>query len=196
MILVDVIIPTCPQYGGDLMARCIESYERTEGVNVIVVEDSPTCGAGWLAGIERGSAPYVHLSADDIEPCNENWLNACVQGADEGRLPCPVVWTPARALESCGGNMAAPGCLNRTLVPDGTSADFGGAPFLSRQQMDEIGMLPIQVCSDVWVHYRGRQLGYRSTIVRDFEIVHHRPSSASNVTDLAVMNEALARAAA
>lgn len=191
MSLVDVIIPTCPQHGGDLMARCIAAYERTEGVNVIVVEDSPTCGQGWMTGFEQSTAPYVHLAADDIEPCNPNWLKACMDVADNDCLPCPVVWNPARELESCGGNMSAADCLNKTLVPDGTEVDFGGAPFLTSEQFRQIGMLPIQVCSDVWVHYRGHQLGMRSVVCRDFELVHHRPSYASNLEDMAVMEAAL-----
>lgn len=191
MTLVDVIIPTCPAYGGELMDRCIATYQQTDGVNVIVVEDSPNCGAGWLEGLEQSTAPYVHLAADDIEPCNPDWLQACIWAVDQGMLPCPVVWTPDGQLESCGGNMQAPDNLDRQLVDDLSAADFGGAPFVSRTQIDEIGMLPIQVCSDVWVHYRGRQLGYRSVVRRDFELVHHRPSAGDNRRDYAVMLDAL-----
>jgi hypothetical protein len=189
--LVDVIIPTCPQYGGELMERCIAAYQQTDGVNVIVVEDSPNCGAGWIEGLERSAAPYVHLAADDIEPRNTTWLQACIDATERDELPAPVVFNPAGQLESCGGNMAMPGNLNRELLPDGTQVDFGGAPFMSRRQVDQIGMLPIQVCSDVWVHYRGRQLGYRSVVVREFELVHHRPSHADNTEDLKVMHKAL-----
>lgn len=196
MTLVDVVIPTCPAYGGDLMDQCITAYhDVTEGVdiNVIVVEDAPNCGAGWIEGIKQTTAPYIHLAADDIEPRNPNWAVACIDTLMV-ELPCPVVFNPAGQLESCGGNMAMPDNLNKQLVPDRTVVDFGGAPFLSRRQMDLIGMLPIQVCSDVWVHYRGRQLGYRSVVVRDFELVHHRPSHGDNSEDLRVMHRALEEA--
>ena len=35
-------------------------------------------------------------------------------------------------------------------------------------------MIPTQYCCDVWVSYRGRQLGYETVLRHGFDLIHHQ----------------------
>lgn len=194
--MIDLIIPTVAGRE-DSLARCIESYERNTApsmLNVITVKDEPTCGEAWIKGLEQSTAPYVHLSCDDLEQTSRTWAGACVEATDYGKLPCPVVRRPDGTLESCGGDMSAPACLLSDLSGDGTEVDFTVSPFLSRAQVDAIGMIPVHYLSDVWVSYKGRELGYPTVVLHAFQLTHHHSNVkriAPNIADRKVFDEAL-----
>lgn len=194
---VDIVVPTVAGREESL-ARCIESYERhTEGANLIVVRDEPTCGLAWREGLTRSRAPYVHLTCDDIELRGPGWFEACGAVVDRGYLPCPVVYRPDGSLESCGGDREAPARLTSRLQPDGTEVDFTVLPFMGREQAEAIGMIEAHYMADVWVSARGRQLGWRTVIVRAFEVTHHyenvgrRSSRALRLRDRRIFAEAI-----
>ncbi len=195
--MVDVIIPTVSGRE-DLLERCIESYKRhthPDSLNLIVVRDERTVGKAWLAGIEQSTAPYIHLSGDDLEVTSPTWAGACVEAVDAGRLPCPVIHRPDGSLESCGGDMSAYGCLIAEMQQNGTEVDFSPLPFGSREQVEAIGMLDIHYCSDVWFSYRGRQLGWPSVVVRGYEMLHHHSNIGRrgvNGTEMQQVTTALA----
>jgi hypothetical protein len=74
--VIDLVVPTIPGREESL-ERCISSFElRTDDLTAIVVKNSPTCGEGWMQGLESSSAPYVLLVADDIECINESTFPA------------------------------------------------------------------------------------------------------------------------
>lgn len=173
--MIDIVIPTVPGREADLEC-CLASYEQyTEHPHrVIVIEDSPSSGEGWLQGIVKSTAPYVHLSCDDLEIIDAGWAEACMEAADADKLACPVVYRPDLTLESCGGDMNAPNCLLDQMAPDMTPVDFTTVPFMSRKQIGEIGMLPIHYSSDVWASYRGRQLGYETVVRTAYRFVHYQ----------------------
>jgi hypothetical protein len=174
--LIDVIVPTVSGREGDL-ERCIASYEAHTApgqLDFIVVHDEPTCGHAWIKGMESSNAPYVHLTADDLEVTSDVWAGICVETVDEGLLPCPIVRRPDGSIESSGGDMNAPACLISELQPDKTPVDFTVLPFFSREQAEAIGMLPIHYGSDVWASHRGRQLGYETVVRHGYELTHHR----------------------
>jgi hypothetical protein len=65
-------------------------------------------------------------------------------------------------------------------------------------------MLPIQYSCDVWVSYRGRQLGYETRLVHGYDLVHHQEQVGRgagmaqherDAMDTATMREELAKAA-
>ena len=172
--LVDIIIPTVPGREDDLQ-RCVASYQKLTRVphRLIVISDSPSSGEGWIAGIEQGTAPYVHLTSDDVEITSDVWAQRCIEAADAGYIAAPTIYRPDGTVESCGGDMNAPHCLLDRVSPAWTFVDFAPTPFLSRAAMHEIGMLPIHYSCDVWLAYHGRALGYE-TVVRDgYELVHY-----------------------
>lgn len=174
MSRVDLIVPTVA--GRELsLERCLSSFEaRSDDLTAIIVRDSPTCGQGWIEGLERSTAPYVLLACDDQECASSVWAEVCIEAADEGLLPCPRVYTPGGMIESQGGDMNAPGHLITRHRKDRSPCDFTVVPFMSREQVERIGMLPVHYGSDVWVSYRGRQLGYETVLVHGFDLIHHQ----------------------
>ena len=195
---VDLIVPTIAGREASL-ERCLDSFN---GVNPIVVEDSPSCGEGWIEGLRRSSAPYVALVADDLECLDPGWAEVCIETVDRGELPCPRVWTPAGMIESQGGDMNALGHILARHVKDNTEVDFTTVPFCSREQIKAIGMIPTQYGCDTWVSYRGRQLGYRTVLRHGYDLVHYQEQvgrgagmsqNDRDAQDVAIMHEELAR---
>jgi hypothetical protein len=173
--VIDIIVPTIPGREESL-DRCLDSFERNTSVelNHRIISDSPTCGEGWMIGLEDSTAPYVLLVADDIECASENWAEVCMETTDEGLLPCPRVWTPDGSIESQGGDMNAYGHILARHRKDGSPTDFTTVPFMSREQADRIGGFGGQYGCDVYVSYRGRQLGYETVLRHGFDLVHHQ----------------------
>ena len=44
--------------------------------------------------MEQSTAPYVHLTADDLEVTSPTWAGVCIETVDAGELPCPIVRRP------------------------------------------------------------------------------------------------------
>lgn len=166
---IDVIVPTVPGREESL-DRCVSSFPDCR---VIVVRDQPSCGAAWIEGIKRSSGDYLMLSADDIEARSSNWIEPCIETVDAGYLPAPVVDRPNGSLESAGGDLNASGCLINEIQADWTPVDFTPMPFLSREQVKKIKMIPSHMMCDVWVSYRGRQLGIETVLRTNYSLVHH-----------------------
>ena len=173
--MVDLIVPTIRGREASL-ERCLSSFERLtdEDLTTIVVRDSKTCGEGWLEGLESSNAPYVALVADDIECASENWAEVCIETVEEGQLPCPRVYQPDGGIESQGGDMNAYGHILSRHTKDGTEVDFTTVPFCSREQIEKIGMIPVQYACDTWISYRGRQLGYETVLRHGYDLIHHQ----------------------
>lgn len=173
---IDVIVPTVTGREESL-ERCLASYERhTEDFTFIVVRDEDTCGIAWRKGMELSTAPYVHLTCDDLELREDGWADACRETADEGYLPCPIVYRPNGELESCGGDMGRAHNLITEVQPDKTPCDFTVVPFMSREQADAIGMIDAHYKSDVYVSHRGRQLGYETVVRIPYAFTHYSES--------------------
>jgi hypothetical protein len=173
--VVDIVIPTIEGREASL-ERCVASYRRTASVEVnpIVVSESKTCGWGWQQGLAARRAPYVLLACDDQEAISERWADVCIATAEAGMLPCPRVWFADGSLESNGGDMEMLNHVNPRPQKDGTSVGYTTVPFMSAEQAEAIGMLDVHYAGDVWVSYRGRQLGYETVLRHGFDLVHHR----------------------
>lgn len=170
MVDVDLIVPTIQGREASLV-RCLESFGNR--VRPIIVYDFPSCGAGWLEGMKDSTATYIVLCCDDIEADGDTWLDAAVETIDQGMLPAPIIHRPDGSLESAGGDMSAPACLLSEIQPDWTPVSFTPLPIIGREQLDEIGVLPIHYLSDVWISHRGRQLGYETVLRHDYRLIHH-----------------------
>jgi hypothetical protein len=173
--VIDIVIPTIPGREESL-DRCRKSYADLAGVesNVIVVPDSKTCGWGWKQGLAASREPYVLLACDDQEAFGAGWAQDCIAAIDEGFLPCPRVWTPEGRIESQGGDMSAYRHLIARHQKNRTPVDYTTIPVMSREQADAIQMIESHYCSDVWVSYRGRQLGIETVLVHGFDVRHHQ----------------------
>lgn len=171
---LDIVIPTIPGREASL-ARLLDSIERytTADYNEFIVRDSPTCGEGWMTGLERVESDYIWLACDDLEVITEAWDLSAIEAVDENLIACPRVYTPEGLIESQGGDMNVPMHIRRTPAKNGTRVDYTTVPFLNRAQAEAIGMIPIQYCCDVWVSYRGRQLDYETALVHGYDLVHH-----------------------
>lgn len=171
---VDLIVPTIPGREESL-ERCIASFEAVcDDLTAIVVKDSASCGEGWIEGLGRSEGSHVALVADDLELVSDVWPECCIAVTDDGLIPCPRVYTPDEIVESQGGDMNAHGHIISRHRKDGSPCDFTTVPFLSREQIDKIGMLPIHYSCDVWVSYRGRQLGYETVLCHGFDLIHYQ----------------------
>jgi len=204
--MIDLIVPTIPGREESL-ARCLVSFREnsSERVNEIVIVNSPSCGEGWIAGLRESDAEYVALVADDLEMTSDTWAGRCMSVADRGWLPCPRVWQPDGGVESQGGDMNALGHLVQRHRKHLAACDFTTVPFMSREQADAIGMIPTQYCCDVWVSYRGRQLGYQTVLVHGYDLTHYQEQvgrgagmvqSERDAVDRGIMAAALEKAAA
>lgn len=171
--LVDVIVPTIPERRESL-ARMVRSLTLSgANVNLIVVPDSETCGAGWKKGLELSHGAYVLLACDDQEFA-PGWDKVCKQTVDGGKIPCPRVWWPDGSIQSQGGDMESLHHLIQRPQKDGTEVQYSTVPFLSREQADAIGMLDAHYATDVWVSLRGKQLGWPTVLRHGYEVKHHR----------------------
>jgi uncharacterized protein (DUF736 family) len=176
--LIDVVIPTIPERKESL-ERLVRSLARTVSIKgkggpaLHVIENSPTCGAGWREGLEQLQGDYVLLACDDQEFLTPGWDALCRRTVDEGALPCPRIWGPDGSIESQGGDMAEPHHTIRRPQRDGTPVDYTTIPFLSRVWAEAIGMGDWHYCTDVWVSYRGRQLGLETVLRHGFDVRHH-----------------------
>ena len=197
---VDAIIPTIPGREESL-ARLLRSLPADVGT--IIIRDSETCGAGWTEGIERSDADYLLLACDDQEFLGPDWLDRCIETVDAGLIPCPRVWLPDGTIESQGGDMNAFAHVDPRPKRDWTPVDYTTVPFLRRGMAGQIGMLAdCHYCTDVWVSYRGRQLGYETVLRHGFDVRHHREpvgrgagmaQTERDGMDEATMREELAR---
>lgn len=198
--MVDVIVPTI-EGREESLERCLASFP---GLNHIVVKGEPSCGKAWIKGIEQSKADYLLLCADDIQ-CDYYdwqkplWIEACVETVDQGKLPSPVVFRPNHSLESAGGDMNASGCLLTEIQPDWTPVDFTPMPFVSREQIEQIGMIEAHYMTDVWVSHRGRQLGYETVLRHPYRLIHHHEMIGrihSTAGDQAIYDQAMEQATA
>ena len=198
--MVDVIVPTI-EGREESLERCLASFP---GLNHIVVKGEPSCGKAWIKGIEQSKADYLLLCADDIQ-CDYYdwqkplWIEACIEAVDQGKLPAPVVFRPNHSLESAGGDMNASGCLLTEIQPDWTPVDFTPMPFVSREQIEQIGMIEAHYMTDVWVSHRGRQLGYETVLRHPYRLIHHHEMIGrihSTAGDQAIYDQAMEQATA
>lgn len=174
--MIDVIVPTIPEREQSL-ERLVRSLHKTPDLNIVTIDGSPTCGAGWLDGIERTSGDYVLLACDDQEFLGAEWPAICMATVDHDNLPCPRVWTPQMHIESQGGDMDSLHHVIARPQKDRTFVDYTTVPFMSRKMAEQIGMIPVHYCSDVWVSYRGRQLGYETILRHGFDVRHHKEAA-------------------
>ena len=173
---IGVIIPTV-QGRDDHLARCLAAYrQRSDGatLEIITVKDMPSCGEAWIQGARllEPDFDYVHLTADDLEP-HEGWWQPLADACDSECLGAPTVLNPDGTIQSAGGNRAQQNHLNSVAPPDGEFVDFTPIPFMSVQQWEEIGMIPVHYHSDVWVSERGRQLDYPTVFCDGSVFTHH-----------------------
>lgn len=194
---VDCVIPTVR--GREASLERLRA-SLPDSVNTIVVRDSETCGWGWKRGMETSNADYLLLACDDQEFLGEQWLDICIETVEAGKLPCPRVWLPGGEIESQGGDMDAYAHIICRPQKDETPVDYTTIPFMSAKQAEEIGMLgDLHYCTDVWVSYRGRQLGYETVLRHGFDVRHwhEAPGRGAGMTqaDRDAMDEATLRKA-
>lgn len=172
-VYIDMIVPTI-KGREESLARCLDSYERNSLVelNQIIVADSRTCGWGWKRGLRLSEAPYVLLACDDQECLSETWAQTCIETIEEGKIPCPRVWHGDGTIESQGGDMGSFRHVINRPQKDQTVVDYTTIPFLSRAMADEIGSLEVHYSSDVWISYRGRQLGFETVLRHGYDVRH------------------------
>jgi hypothetical protein len=173
--MIDCIVPTIPGREESL-ERFEASLERTTetGYDVFIVRNSESCGIGWKTGLDHSEAPYVLLACDDQEFLRPGWDRICIETVDEGLIPCPRVWEPDGRIQSQGGDMSHFQNIITRPQKDRTSVQYATVPFVSREMIDQIGMLEVHYASDLWVSERGRQLGWETVLRHGYDVRHWR----------------------
>ncbi len=165
--MISVVIPTLTVRKAWL-ERCLYAYEQTLREvphETIVITDRPACGVAWNEGIEQAKGNYIHLSADDLEPL-PGWQYPAMESADNGELPAARILNTDGTLQSCGTDHLEHG--------EGEEAFVARIPFATREQFDLIGpMMNEQYMGDYWFSHRGRQVGLKSVVRRDYCFFHH-----------------------
>jgi hypothetical protein len=166
--VISVIIPTIT--GREhWLKRCVGTYNLTlcsTSYEIIVLTDRPSCGIAWNEGIAKAKGNYIHLTADDIEPKHIMWWGAAKASADRGELPAARILNTDGSLQSCG--------TDHLEHPEGEEAFVARIPFATREQFDAIGpMMNEHYMGDYWFSHRGRQVGLRSVVRRDYCFYHH-----------------------
>jgi hypothetical protein len=153
------------------LQRCLAMYEVTTtknyavDVEFVVVRDRPSCGVAWNEGIEQAKGDFIHLTADDIEP-RWGWWQPAMMSAFNGELPAARILNTDGTLQSCG--------TDHHEHEDGEEAFVARIPFATREQFDLIGpMMDEQYMGDYWFSHRGRQVGLKSVVRRDYCFFHH-----------------------
>lgn len=168
MALISVVIPTISaRVEAGWLNRCLDAYERTSGSNwePIIVHDQPTCGIAWNFGIERANGHYIHLSADDLEPL-PGWWQPAIDSVERDELPAARILNPDGTLQSCG--------TDDQEHDSGEEASVARIPFATADQFAKIGpMMREQYMGDYWFSHRGREVGLRTIVQRDYAFIHH-----------------------
>jgi hypothetical protein len=163
--VISVIIPTI-RGREEWLERTIAAYERTtENYELIVLNDFPTCGQAWNAGLLQAKGEYLHLSADDLEP-HVGWWEAAVQSLTWNHLPCPRILNTDGSLQSCG-----PDAYEK---PNMTPSDVARIPFFPQSLLEHL--YPIfeeQYCGDYWVSWKASQAGWPTLVNRRMVFTHH-----------------------
>jgi len=163
--VISVIIPTI-QGREAWLGRTLAAYERTTSeYELVVLNDFPTCGQAWNAGLLQAKGEYIHLSADDLEP-HEGWWQAGMDSVRQGHLPCPRVVNSDGSLQSCGSDALE----NDT----GTVSDVARIPFFPESLTKHL--YPIfdeQYCGDYWISWKAAQAGWPTYVNREMVFTHH-----------------------
>jgi hypothetical protein len=163
--MISVVVPTITGREHHL-ARCLAAYREHGGeLELVVIEDAPTCGHAWEEGGNQAQGDYIHFSADDLVP-HAGWWEAAVSYADKGELPCPRILRPDGSLESCGEWGAE--------REEGTETNIARIPFLSREMWEKGGwILRAHYYTDNFIWHRGQQLGIPTVIARGYQFTHY-----------------------
>lgn len=172
--MIAVVIPTIRGREA-LLERTVASYRAhtDHDIEVIVVRDRPTIGQAWddgaTAALDTG-ARYLHLSADDVDPCH-GWDDAAITASERGHWPSPRITNPDGSLHSCGsmgGGMLLPDCA------DGTPCGTSPFPFLRLADWRHVApCLPIHYYADDYLAFRARLAGFEVVVARDYALTHH-----------------------
>ena len=140
-----------------------------DDVELIVVENHPTIGEAWNAGMEDAIGRYVWLGADDALMAPE----ALAYGADAAGArawPSPRITNPDGTLHSCGtlgGGMLMDECET------GTRCYASPFPLFLRSEWTNIGpCLPIHYYADDYLGWRATSAGFPVMVIRGYEIQH------------------------
>jgi len=178
MTTITAIVPTVTGREESL-DRCLTALRtRSKGakVEILTALDAPCCGIAWQKLAKKATGDILHFTADDLE-VHEGWWQPLVEACEKNLLPAPVVLNPNGTVQSAGGDLAASNCLLTTVRDDWAEVPFTPVPTLTRKQWDKIGTLPIHYFTDVWVSYRGRQLGIETVLRTGSVITHHNEAA-------------------
>jgi hypothetical protein len=166
--VISIVIPTLwEREQAGWLTRCLQRYAETTSheFEMIVIRDRPACGLAWNEGIAQARGDYIHLTADDIEP-RPGWDIAAIECVQMGALPAARILNANGTLQSCG--------TDAREHQNGTEASVARIPFGSRMQFEAIGpMMETQYMGDYWFSHRGREVGLRTIVIRNYCFIHH-----------------------
>lgn len=175
---ITIVVPTIPSRE-KWLAKCLASYHKTTGsirVQLIVIDGRETCAVAWNEGVARATAPFIHLTADDIE-AHYGWWEAAEASALRGETPAAKILNTDGSLQSCGG---------ADLSPNGTEVEIARIPFGWREWFDQIGPFPedMHYFTDNWWSWAVKaKCEVPSVVNQDYLFTHHLAPERREMAD-------------
>jgi hypothetical protein len=166
--MISIVIPTIAGREHWLQ-QCLDTYKGTCFGHVrteyIVIKDRPACGIAWNEGIARAKGEHIHLTADDIEPL-PGWWKPAIESVKRDELPAARILNSDGSLQSCG--------TDHHEHETGEEAFVARIPFATREQFARIGpMMNEHYMGDYWFSFRGREVGLKTVVQRDYAFIHY-----------------------
>lgn len=166
---ISIVVPTVDGRE-DHLRRCLDAYEHRSNayIELIVIENEPTCGIAWQKGAEQASGHFLHFTADDLEPAFA-WDLHARHAANDGIIPMPRIYGPDKRIEPLGPSTQ--GCTR--------------IPFCTMAQWEQIGpMIPLHYYTDNWFSHKAQQAGLMLREKMGYTFMHHwaQPARGAGMT--------------
>jgi hypothetical protein len=167
-MVLSAIIPTIDGREA-LLEQTIASLAETAGcdVDLVVVRNAPTGGAGWNEGAAQATGTHLWFGADDL-----TFVPGWVEAALQKEYPCPRILKVDGTPEACG--TLGQGATMTTEMEDDFPCHSSPFPFMTRELWDEIGpALPIHYYVDDYLAVKARTVGLDIRLARGYTVIHH-----------------------
>lgn len=188
-VKVSVIIPTIT--GREVhLDRCVRAYRRTvprQSLELIVIENEPSCGHAWAKGAEQATGDFIHFTADDLQP-RGRWLRSAIETLAAGVMPAAIVGDRKDALLTCDSPLGDMGTHPNILVP-----------FFSRALWEQGDwVLPCHYGTDDWITYlavkRGMSVRQHAGYVFRHWVAQEGRDYSRRLGDVEILVEAMSKA--
>lgn len=172
--MISWVVPTVDGREASL-ERSLAPLRNRDDIEIVEVRNRPTCGKGWVDGIECVTGDYICLSADDLVP-HDGFCEAMIEAVELELHPAAIVLLPNGAKQSCGGQGSD---VCRGNCDDWQQVEWSPTPFIAADWWRYIEPHADKLAS---LHYSSDRLvsaclwkygGIESVVRRPAILTHH-----------------------